>query len=55
MKLVKISQVLFGTDFPYNNATAHIEGLAQCGFTPDEMKAIYHDNAARLLPRVRVG
>jgi predicted TIM-barrel fold metal-dependent hydrolase len=55
MKLVKISQVLFGTDFPYNTAAAHIEGLSHCGFTPDEMKAIYYDNAARLLPRVRAG
>jgi predicted TIM-barrel fold metal-dependent hydrolase len=54
MKLVKITQVLFGTDFPYNTAAAHIEGLAECGFTPAELRAIYYDNAARLLPRCRV-
>ncbi|HUB95397.1 MAG TPA: amidohydrolase family protein [Stellaceae bacterium] len=54
MKLVKISQVLFGTDFPYNTAAAHLEGLKACGFTPAELQAIYYDNAARLMPRARV-
>jgi 6-methylsalicylate decarboxylase len=53
MKLVKISQVLFGTDFPYATAAAHLEGLGQCGFSAEELRAIYHDNAARLLPRCR--
>ncbi len=53
MKLVKISQVLFGTDYPYATAAQHVEGLAQCGFGADEMRAIYYENAARILPRVR--
>ena len=53
MKLVTISQVLFGTDFPYATAAAHLEGIERCGFTADEMQAIHYDNAARLLPRCR--
>ena len=53
MKLVKISQVLFGTDYPYSTAAEHVEGLAACGFSADDMRAIYYDNAARILPRVR--
>jgi len=53
MKLVKISQVLFGTDYPYATAAQHVEGLAHCGFGADEMRAIYYDNAARIIPRVR--
>jgi 6-methylsalicylate decarboxylase len=53
MKLVKITQVLFGTDYPYATAAAHLEGLAQCGFGADELQAIRYDNAARILPRCR--
>jgi 6-methylsalicylate decarboxylase len=50
MKLVAVSQVLFGTDFPYATAAAHLEGLAQCGFSADELDAIKCGNAAALLP-----
>jgi predicted TIM-barrel fold metal-dependent hydrolase len=53
MKLVTISQVLFGTDFPYATAAAHLEGLDRCGFSAAEMAAIHYENAARLLPRCR--
>ena len=53
MKLVNISQVLFGTDFPYATAAAHLEGLGHCGFSAEDMRAIHYDNAARLLPRCR--
>ena len=53
MKLVQISQVLFVTDFPYATAAAHLEGLGQCGFSAEDMRAIHCDNAARLLPRCR--
>ena len=49
MKLVQISQVLFGTDFPYATAAAHLEGLGQCSFSAEDMRAIHCDNAARLL------
>jgi predicted TIM-barrel fold metal-dependent hydrolase len=54
MKLVKISQVLFGTDYPYAAAAWHLEGLGRCGFSAEEMRAIQYDNAARILPRSRV-
>jgi predicted TIM-barrel fold metal-dependent hydrolase len=53
MKLVTISQVLFGTDFPYGTAAAHLEGLGRCGFSAAEIDAIHYANAARLLPRCR--
>ncbi len=53
MKLVKITQVLFGTDYPYATAAQHLEGLAQCGFSAGELRAIHYENAARILPRVR--
>jgi 6-methylsalicylate decarboxylase len=53
MKLVKITQVLFGTDYPYSTSAEHIEGLARCGFSEGDLRAIHYENAARLLPRVR--
>ena len=54
MQLVKISQVLFGTDFPYQTAASHLQGLDGCAFSAADRRAIEYENAARLLPRVRV-
>jgi predicted TIM-barrel fold metal-dependent hydrolase len=54
MKLVSISQVLFGTDYPYATAAAHLEGLGRCGFSAADTRAIQYDNAARILPRCRL-
>ncbi|HXQ50761.1 MAG TPA: amidohydrolase family protein [Stellaceae bacterium] len=53
MKLVAASQVLFGTDFPFRAAHEHVSGLAECGFSADELAQIAHLNAAGLIPRVR--
>ncbi|HUB94603.1 MAG TPA: amidohydrolase family protein [Stellaceae bacterium] len=50
MKLVQISQVVFGTDYPFRSALDHVTGLADCGFSAAELDAIAHGNAARLLP-----
>jgi 6-methylsalicylate decarboxylase len=53
MTLVKVSQVLFGTDYPYSSAAEHLAGLAQCGFSAPELSAIHGENAAAILPRCR--
>jgi predicted TIM-barrel fold metal-dependent hydrolase len=53
MQLVKISQVLFGTDFPYQTAASHLEGLEECDFSPSDRRALEYENAAALLPRCR--
>ncbi len=52
-KLVAISQLLFGTDFPYRNAEDHVQGLRECGFSESDLRAIETENAKRLLPRWR--
>ena len=49
--VVPVSQILFGTDYPYRHAIEHVEGLARCGFSPAELKGIDCDNALKLLPR----
>jgi predicted TIM-barrel fold metal-dependent hydrolase len=51
MKLVKVSQVLFGSDYPYRTGEDHVKGLADYGFSPSDLLAIGRDNAVRLMPR----
>jgi 6-methylsalicylate decarboxylase len=50
-KLVNVSQLLFGTDFPYRNAEDHVKGLRECGFSDADLKAIERGNAEKLLPK----
>ena len=52
-KLISTSQLLFGTDFPYRSADLHVEGLADCGFTKEELHAIDCGNALRLMPQLQ--
>jgi predicted TIM-barrel fold metal-dependent hydrolase len=42
-------RVLFGTDGPWRSESHDIAYLTQIGFTEEELRAILHDNAARLL------
>jgi predicted TIM-barrel fold metal-dependent hydrolase len=46
--LVPVSQILFGGDFPNSNVAAQIAGLRTSGFTEDELRGIYRENALRL-------
>ena len=50
-KLVPVSQVLFGTDYPYRTGAEHVRNLAGCGFSPAELRSIERGNAAAMLPR----
>jgi predicted TIM-barrel fold metal-dependent hydrolase len=52
-ELIDVSQLLFGTDFPFRNTEDHVRGLAELGFTPEELRAIERGNAERLMPRWR--
>jgi len=49
-KLVPVSQIVYGTDFPYRTAADHTKGLTAF-FSPDDLKKVDRDNALRLLPR----
>ena len=51
MKLVPVSQVLFGTDYPSGTSRSIIDGLAEAGFAEGDLRALDRDNAVRLLPR----
>jgi predicted TIM-barrel fold metal-dependent hydrolase len=50
--LVPASQIVFGTDFPFRPGAESVSGVAAYRFKPEERRAIEHDNAARLLPRL---
>jgi predicted TIM-barrel fold metal-dependent hydrolase len=52
VKLVPISQVLFGTDFPFRSSAEHAKGLAAV-FKGRELAAIDRGTALRILPRLR--
>lgn len=52
-KVVPTSQIVFGTDFPFRRTLMHVENLAKCGFTPQELQGIYRGNAERLLPQYK--
>jgi len=49
--VVPVSQIVFGTDYPYRTSLEHVEGIARSGFNTQELRGIDRDNALRLLPR----
>jgi 6-methylsalicylate decarboxylase len=51
-KLVPVSQIVFGTDYPYRTAADHVKGLTGHGFSAADLQAIDRDNALRLLPQL---
>lgn len=54
-KLIPATQILFGTDYPFFDASTVANGLlTNGGFTEPELRAIQRDNAMRLLPRLKV-
>jgi predicted TIM-barrel fold metal-dependent hydrolase len=50
LQLVPPSQILLGTDFPFRTGPENVAGLATCGLSADDLRAIERDNALRLLP-----
>jgi predicted TIM-barrel fold metal-dependent hydrolase len=53
-RLVKPTQILFGTDYPFGPAKAVAAGLRSVGlFGPEDLQAIERGNAVRIMPRLR--
>ena len=52
-RLIPVSQVVFGTDFPYRTAADHVKGLTAYGFSAGDLQAIERDNAVKLIPRLK--
>jgi predicted TIM-barrel fold metal-dependent hydrolase len=53
-KVVPVSQIVFGTDYPFRTSIDHVKGLKECGvFSAQELRAIERENPLKLLPRHR--
>jgi 6-methylsalicylate decarboxylase len=52
-KVVPMSHMLFGTDYPFAQAGAVAKGLADFGFKAADLRAIERDNALELFPRLK--
>jgi predicted TIM-barrel fold metal-dependent hydrolase len=51
-KLVPVSQIVYGTDFPYRTAADHTKGV-NATFSGDDLMKVDRDNALRLIPRLK--
>ena len=51
-KLVPVSQIVYGTDFPYRTAAEHSKGVDAI-FGEDDRKRVNRENALIILPRLR--
>ena len=51
-KFIPVSQIVYGTDYPYRTAAEHTKGLAEV-FSGADLRAIERENALRILPRMR--
>jgi len=52
-QLVPVSQILYGTDFPYRTGSEAVANLAERSFTPSERMAIDRSNALRIMPMLK--
>ena len=53
MKPVDVSQVPFGSDYPYRSGEDHVKGIIEYGYSQAALRAIGRDNALRLMPQWR--
>jgi 6-methylsalicylate decarboxylase len=52
--VVPMSQIVFGTDYPYRSSLENTKGLMEGGvFDPEELRAIKNENVLNLLPRLK--
>jgi predicted TIM-barrel fold metal-dependent hydrolase len=50
--LIPISQIVFGTDYPFNLISVSGGPLSNLGLAPADLRAIERDNAVRMIPRL---
>ncbi len=53
LKMIPMSQVLFGSDYPYRPAMECVEGLEAWKFKPADLRAIEYGNCLRLMPQLK--
>jgi predicted TIM-barrel fold metal-dependent hydrolase len=53
LKMVSISQVLYGTDYPFRDGVEVNQGIVDWGFSAADLRAIEFENARKLLPGLK--
>jgi predicted TIM-barrel fold metal-dependent hydrolase len=53
LKEIPVSQIMFGTDFPYVTGKQNVVPLEAYGLKPEDLAAIERANAIRMIPRLR--
>jgi predicted TIM-barrel fold metal-dependent hydrolase len=53
LKMVPVSQVMYGTDYPFRDGAEVNQGIANWGFNAADLRAIERENALKLLPRIK--
>jgi predicted TIM-barrel fold metal-dependent hydrolase len=53
MSLVPVSQIMFGSDYPWGRISANVGGLTGLGLSAAELLGIERENAIALFPRLR--
>ena len=53
LRVLPVSQVLFGTDFPFSSAATIAKGLSEVGLKTSDLQAIERENALELFPRLK--
>jgi predicted TIM-barrel fold metal-dependent hydrolase len=53
LRMVPVSQLLYGTDYPFRDGAEVNRGIADWGFSGIELQAIERENALGLLPRMK--
>jgi len=53
MNLVPMSQIMFGSDYPFVPIVATAHGMTSLGLSPADLQAIGRDNAMVPLPRLK--
>ena len=54
LRIIPVSHVLFGSDYPYRLGTEAVDGLADYKFKEADLRAIEYENAIRLMPRLKM-
>jgi predicted TIM-barrel fold metal-dependent hydrolase len=53
LKMAPISQIVYGTDYPYRTAAEENDGLSAQHFPAQDLLTIERGNALRILPRLK--
>jgi len=54
LQIAPVSQLLYGTDYPFRPGAEETAGLAAYNFSAADRMAVDRDNALRLMPKLKI-